>query len=322
MTKQSLSVVIPVYNSRATLPEMVRRLEQELPRLERSFELVVVDDGSSDGSWQMLQQLAAERKWIRGVGLARNAGQHAAVLCGIRSAANDLVVTMDDDLQYPPDQIASLLAKLEEGHDVVYGTPARQRHQLWRVLASKLTKRVLQRTMGAETARMISPFRAFRRWVSEAFARYDNPYVNIDVLLSWGTSRFAAVEVRHEERTEGGSNYTFSKLITHAVNMLTGFTTVPLRLASLVGFAFTAFGAVVLVYVLVRYVMEGGVVPGFPFLASIIAIFAGAQLFSLGILGEYLARMYYRSMQRPSYVVRETLAHHQVGSTPVDGGGS
>jgi undecaprenyl-phosphate 4-deoxy-4-formamido-L-arabinose transferase len=126
------------------------------------------------------------------------------------------------------------------------------------------------------------------------------------VLLTWGTGRFSAVRVKHDRRKEGKSNYTIGKLITVALNLLTGFSTLPLRIASIVGFAFTLFGIGILCYVLTRYFAEGGSVPGFPFLASLTAIFSGAQLFALGIVGEYLARIYVRTMDRPTYAVRST----------------
>ena len=127
------------------------------------------------------------------------------------------------------------------------------------------------------------------------------------MLLTWGTNRFAATRVRHAARKQGVSGYTFRKLFRHAMNMMTGFTTVPLQIASLVGFTFTVFGFGVLLYVLIKYLVYGNPVPGFPFLASIVALFSGAQLFALGIIGEYLARMHFRSMQKPPYVVRSEL---------------
>jgi undecaprenyl-phosphate 4-deoxy-4-formamido-L-arabinose transferase len=141
--------------------------------------------------------------------------------------------------------------------------------------------------------------------VSEAFANYQSPFVSIDVLLTWGTTRFAAVPVRHDPRRIGKSNYTFRKLVTHALNMMTGFSVLPLQLASLMGFGFALFGLLMLVYVLGRYLIQGGSVPGFPFLASAIAIFSGAQLLVLGIIGEYLARMHFRMMEKPTYVIRQ-----------------
>jgi undecaprenyl-phosphate 4-deoxy-4-formamido-L-arabinose transferase len=167
--------------------------------------------------------------------------------------------------------------------------------------------------MGAPIARKAGAFRLFRTRLRDAFASYDGPYVSIDVLLTWATTRFAAVEVRHEPRTLGRSNYTFRKLVVHALNMLTGFSTWPLQVASLIGLAFTVLGIVTLLFVVVRYLISGGVVQGFAFLASMIAIFSGAQLFALGVIGEYLARMHARTMQHPVYAVRE-IAEHDGGN--------
>jgi undecaprenyl-phosphate 4-deoxy-4-formamido-L-arabinose transferase len=144
--------------------------------------------------------------------------------------------------------------------------------------------------------------------VTRAFSHYEGSFVSIDVLLTWGTSRFAATPVRHERRKRGDSGYTFRKLITHAMNMMTGFTTLPLQLASLIGFGFTLFGFGVLAWVLLRYFTYGDAVPGFPFLASIVALFSGAQLFALGIIGEYVARIHFRTMQKPPYVIRPNAA--------------
>ncbi len=301
--RPSVSVVVPVYNSEPILPRLVAELEPVLRAVTPCFELILVNDGSRDGSWSVIRDVSARHPWIRGLSLMRNYGQHNALLAGIRAARHDVIVTMDDDLQHPPDEITKLLAKLAEGFDVVYGTPETEQHDRGRVLASRLTKLALQSAMGSPVARHVSAFRAFRASVRDAFARYRSPYVCIDVLLTWGTTRFAAVVVRHEARRIGASNYTVRRLIAHALNMMTGFSTVPLQLASVVGFAFTFFGLAVFAYVVGRYLVQGGSVPGFPFLASIIAIFSGAQLFALGILGEYLARMHFRTMERPTYVV-------------------
>ncbi len=202
-------------------------------------------------------------------------------------------------------EIPALLNKLAEGYDVVYGTPAKEQHGVFRDLASRMTKLVLQSGMGVETARSVSAFRAFRTPLREAFADYRSPTVSIDVLLTWATSNFSAVKVLHSPRIAGESNYSVYKLINHAFNLLTGFSTVPLQLASLVGFVFTLFGFAALAWVLGRYLLIGSSVPGFPFLASMIAIFSGAQLFALGIFGEYLARIHFRTMNRPAYMVRE-----------------
>ncbi len=302
----SLSIVVPVYNSAATLPKLAERLHVVLSGIGLPFEVLLVEDGSRDASFEAIEELARTRPWLRGFRLLRNFGQHNALLCGIRHARHAVVVTLDDDLQNPPEEIPRLLAKLGEGFDVVYGTPERERHGLLRDLASRITKLTLQKAMGAETARQVSAFRAFRTELRAAFAEFRGHLVSIDVLLTWGTSRFASVRVQHAPRAEGRSNYTVYMLVTHALNMLTGFGTFPLQLASLTGFAFMLFGLGILVFVLVSYALRGSPVAGFPFLASIIALFSGAQLFATGIIGEYLARVHFRIMDRPTYVVRTT----------------
>ncbi len=312
----SISVVVPVYNGERTLPDLVARLQPVLETLTDAYELILVNDGSRDGSWGVIRDLVADRPWVRGIDLMRNYGQHNALLAGIRSARYDIVVTMDDDLQHPPEEIPKLVAALARGFDVAYGTPERQQHGFWRDLASQVTKLALQSTMGAQTARQVSAFRAFRTPVRNAFADYQSPFVAIDVLLTWGTARFTATPVRHDPRRVGTSNYTFVKLVRHALNMVTGFSIWPLQAASLLGFVSTLFGLGVLAYVLGRYLILGYSVAGFPFLASIIAIFSGVQMFALGVIGEYLARMHVRSMGRPACVVRERIervepeAHH------------
>ncbi|HVU09719.1 MAG TPA: glycosyltransferase family 2 protein [Phototrophicaceae bacterium] len=307
----SLSVVIPVYRSAGNLNLLVDELEKVLPALAAQYEIILVDDGSPDQSWEAIQALVQVNPRVRGFTLMRNYGQHNALLCGIRQAQYEIIVTMDDDLQNPPDQIHKLLDKLAEGYDVVYGTPQREQHGLWRDLASQVTKLILQGSMGVDIARSVSAFRAMRTQVRDAFIDYRSAYVSIDVLLTWGTTRFAAVQVQHDPRRYGTSNYTLRKLIRHALNMITGFSTLPLQLASLVGFALAVFGILVLVYVIGRALLFGIVVPGFAFLASIVAIFSGAQLFALGVIGEYVARIHFRTMDRPVYTVRAATDEHQ-----------
>ncbi|WGS54152.1 glycosyltransferase family 2 protein [Paraburkholderia sp. D15] len=307
ISMQGISVVVPVYRSAATLQPLVERLTPVLQRVAERHEIILVEDGGLDTSWNVIETLAQDNPRIKGIRLSRNYGQHNALLCGIRAANYPVIVTLDDDLQHPPEEIPRLLAELEAGFDVVYGAPEREQHSFLRDKASIITKIALQNAMGAQTARHVSAFRVFRTGLRDAFAAYQSPFVSIDVLLTWGTTRFTHLQVRHDPRSVGVSNYTLRKLFTHAMNMVTGFSTVPLQIASFVGFGFTAFGIALFCYVLARYFMDRTTVPGFPFLASIIAIFSGAQLFALGMIGEYLARMHFRSMGRPAYAVASTL---------------
>lgn len=300
----SLSVVVPVYRSAESLPELVSVLAEVLPSVATTFELLLVDDSSPDQSWQVINDLATQYPWVRGLRLMRNYGQHNALLCGIRAAKSEFITTMDDDLQHPPQELLKLREALADNVDVVYGAPQQEQHGIMRDFASQITKLMLQSSMGVDTARHVSAFRLFRTELRRAFETYSSPYVNIDVLLTWATTKFVVVHVRHDERKYGESTYTLRKLVRHALNMITGFSILPLRIASLIGFMFTIFGVLVLFYVVGQALIQGIVVQGFPFLASIIAIFAGAQLFALGIIGEYLARIHFRIMDRPVYTIR------------------
>lgn len=301
---EGVSIVIPVYNSAQSLAELAKRIHAVMTEMGISYEIIMVDDGSRDDSWNVISKLSGEFLELKGIQLSRNYGQHNALLCGIRVASMPVIVTIDDDLQTPPEEIPVILSNLDDNTDVVYGTPAKEKHSFWRKAASRITKLVLQNAMGARTASRVSAFRVFRTRLREAFSNFGGAFVSIDVLLSWGTTRFESIDVRHDRRKYGRSQYTIRRLVFHALNMMTGFSTLPLEIASLIGFIFTLFGLCILIYVVGRFIVEGGSVPGFPFLASIIAIFSGVQLFSLGIIGEYLARMHFRIMDKPSYAVR------------------
>jgi len=300
-----ISVVVPVYNGSDTLQMLVDELGKVLPGVSVQFELVLVNDGSPDNSWEVISDLAKTHPWVRGVDLMRNYGQHNATLCGVREARYEVIITMDDDLQNPPHEIPKLLDKLQDGYDVVYGVARKRQQAWWKNLASVIVKRAIAYVMGLRTVRDIGAFKAFRADLRKAFSDFRSPDVLLDVLLSWGTKNFASVTVEEAPRTVGKSNYNLFKLIKVSLLVLTSYTTIPLRFASIIGFLFTLFGAGVLIYVLTIYFTAGSI-PGFPFLASTITIFSGVQLFALGIIGEYLARVFERTGGRPTYTIART----------------
>jgi glycosyltransferase involved in cell wall biosynthesis len=302
--KKNISVVIPVYNSEKSLPELLQRLISVLPKISGKYEILLVNDGSQDQSWQVIEEQSVKNPAVKGINLMRNYGQHNALLCGIRAAQYEIIVTLDDDLQHPPEEIYKLVDELDKGYDVVYGIPRNLVHSFWRNFSSSFTKYFMAKILGINRIKYISSFRAFRTDLRRSFEFFNSPNVIIDALLTWGTEDFGLVEVNEQPRTIGRSNYTFAKLIKFGMVTLTGFSTFPLQFASFVGFFLTIFGILVLIYVVGRYLLEGSI-PGFPFLASIITIFSGAQLFSLGIFGEYLGRVFTRSMNYPAYVINE-----------------
>ena len=302
MPRMNLSVVVPVYKGETFLEPLVAELIRTLPTFADKYEVILVNDGSPDNSWQLIQNLTRTYSCVKGIRMMRNYGQHNATLCGVRAAQYEVVVTIDQDLQHPPGEIPQLLGKLQEGYDVVYGAPRKLPQSFWRNVMTAGIKWILAKVIGLPSVHNVSAFRAFRTHLRDAFVNFQSPSLILDVLLSWGTTRFTSVPVviAPAER----SNYSFTMLVRTATLILIGYSTLPLRFASWIGFGMTLFGLGVFIYVLVVYFTAGSP-PGFPFLASMIALVSGAQLFALGIFGEYLARMFDRSMDRPPYVIQE-----------------
>lgn len=302
-----ISIVIPVYGSGLALWALIRRIDAAMNSCVGTYEVIFVEDGGGSTSWDIIKNIALEFPQVRGFQLSRNFGQHNAILYGIRAAKGRLIATMDDDLQHPPEAIPLLVEKLNEGWDVVYAPPIYRKHGILRNIASAITKIVLQNLIGSDNALHVSAFRVFHTELRDAFEAYQGPVVNIDVLLAWGGGKFSYLPIFHEERYAGKSGYTVRKLMIHALNMITGFSTLPLQLASILGFGFAFLGMIILGYVVYSWIMHGSAVPGFAFLASLISIFSGVQLLALGILGEYLSRIYSRAMNKPSYFLRSKI---------------
>ena len=298
----NLTIVVPVYKGETFVRPLVAELIRTLPTFSENYEIILVNDGSPDRSWQLIQDLTRKQQCVRGIRMMRNYGQHNATLCGVRAARYEVVVTMDQDLQHPPGEIPQLLEKLADGYDVVYGAPRKLPQSLWRNVMTAGIKWILAKVIGLPSVHNVSAFRAFRTQLREAFVNFQSPSLILDVLLSWGTTRFTSVPVNIAPAER--SNYSFTMLVRTATLILIGYSTLPLRIASWIGFGMTLFGLGVFIYVLVVYFTAGSP-PGFPFLASMIALVSGAQLFALGIFGEYLARMFDRSMDRPPYVIQE-----------------
>lgn len=304
MLTEGVSIVVPVFNSAETVSKLVERIGNVLSGEHHKFEIILVDDGSRDESWKQMLEVAEANPHVVTIRLTRNFGQHNALLCGLRRARYATTVTIDDDLQHPPEEIPRLLQRLTEA-DVVYGSPAKQQHGLLRNLASTMTKIALSGAMGAENARHLSAFRAMRTSLRDGFVEFSAPYVSLDVLLTWATTKFTYLEVEHHPRSVGTSNYTVRRLLAHALNMITGFSILPLQIASILGMSATLFGGGLLAYLLIRWAVGGTTVPGFTFIASAIVLFGGVQLFAIGLIGEYVARIHVRSMGRPSYLEDE-----------------
>jgi len=268
-------------------------------------EIVLVDDGNLDSTWRVIRELARHNRQVHGIRLGRNSGQHAALLAGVRQAKKSIIVTLDDDLQNPPEEVPHVLAALTDDVDVVYGLPKQAKQSAWRNISSVTSKWLMRYALGFLRATEISPFRAFRTNLRDSFDRDLGPGVSLDAVLNWATTRFESVEVQHNRRADGQSNYNFRKLLRFMLDTATGYSTVPLRLATSLGLATVTLSLGVLVWVLGRPLITGESVPGFPFLAATIAIFSGVQLIILGVLGQYIGRMHFRVMNKPTYTIAD-----------------
>ena len=305
MEEMEISVVVPVFNSAPTLRTLIERLFRVLEGLERRFELVLVDDGSRDDSWDVLSRLQAEfPDRIVAIQLMRNFGQHNALMCGFRHSRGRYIITIDDDLQHPPEEIPKLLNGLRAGgFDLVYGCPDRRQHKAWRNLGSWLVN-VAYRTM-FRTRLSISAFRCLRRELLVTIFPYSLNYTFVDGLLAWNTRRIGEVTVEHHLRLGGRTGYSLSKLCVLALNLFTNFSLLPLQIVSLVGFAAAVSGLVAGAYYLVQYLRHSISVPGYASIIISVLVLGGIQLLSLGIMGEYLGRLHLNVNRRPQYTVRD-----------------
>ena len=305
-----LSVVIPCYRSSDSLPELMARLRLVLDGLsvnevKLDSEVVLVVDGSPDDTADVARQLAAEDTRVRVIELMRNYGQHNALLAALNSVETDIVVTLDDDLQHRPEDIPQLIETLFKTEaDVVYGISETEEHSISRSAASRMSKRII-RMAGAPKDAEITSFRAFTGALLPLFTEVKSPYVTIDVILSWGTVQFGTCVVEMHERTTGKSGYTFRGLVRYFITVLIGYSTVPLKLATWLGISSALFAAVFAVLTIVNYFTQGVVAEGFTTLAILVAFLGGIQLFSLGLIGEYIGRSYMKDIGKPPYLVRQ-----------------
>lgn len=313
MSVVAVSVIVPVFNSQKSLEPLVRRISVALSNVDH--EIILVDDGSIKPSWATIQDLASEDSRVSGIRLGRNYGQHAALVAGVRKAVYPVTVTIDDDLQNPPEEIPRLLAALDDStFDVVYGVPESPTHSWWRQFASRFVRKVMNSALKLDGEVHFSSFRAFRTDLRDAFGTNLGPGVSLDALLAWGTNSFGAVSVVHDKRSEGKSQYSIRKLWSFAIDVITGYSAVPLKVTSALGFLTSLVGLVLMIiFVLVPFA-RGLSIQGFPFLASTIILFSGVQLVTLGVIGEYLARMHFRVMRKPEYFVAEAISHKGGGT--------
>lgn len=301
--RPTLSIVIPLYNSAETLPSLVEALCGL--RVDGGLELVLVNDGSRDATeataLALIQKCAVPVKFVS---LSRNYGEHNAVLAGLRASTGEFVVTMDDDLQNPPSEVPKLLLTAQtEKRDIVYSSFDKKKHAAWRNLGSSLTNRFADWSIDKPRGLYLSSFRCMTRFLADEVSKSANPYPYIDALVFQVTQNVGVVSVRHDARGRGESGYTLRALLRLWMSMLINASVMPLRVATLLGIAMSALGFVSCIAVLINHFVHQEPL-GWGSLMAALLVFSGAQLLLLGVVGEYIGRIYLRVSEKPQSVVR------------------
>lgn len=314
---QKVSVVIPVYNEQESLPELIRRTTAACDTLGKAYEILLVDDGSSDDSAMMLTDAAqAEDSHIVAVLLNRNYGQHSAIMAGFSHVTGDLVITLDADLQNPPEEIPRLVAKADEGYDVVGTVRQNRQDSLFRKLASRTINRLIQRTTGKEMGDYGCMLRAYRRHIIDAMLHCHERSTFIPILANTFARKATEIPVLHAEREHGESKYSFMRLINLMYDLITCLTTKPLRLLSVFGsvIALAGFALSVLLVVLRLAYGPQWAAEGVFMLFAVLFMFIGAQFIGMGLLGEYIGRIYNDVRARPRYFIQRVVRQEHTAS--------
>ena len=313
-----VSIVVPVYGGSSALAELCRRVAATMLTTGLSHEVILVDDRGQAEAWSIIRSVAENDPHVVGLRLGRNFGQHAATICGISRARGEWIVTMDDDLEHPPEAIPSLLSAGSEDYPLVYGAFKQRTHAAYRNLSSDLMRRMLKRAFPDLNEDYCS-FRAIHAPLAKQLDRFglNRPY--IDGMLSWLTASAVTVHVPHEQRAHGESTYTVRKLISHAVNIFVTFSHLPLRIATLGGAALASLSFLSLLYIIYGKLSGSITNPGYASIMSAVLLACGIQLLILGVVGEYIGRLMGATFRRPVYVVSNEVGQrtrHGVGAPP------
>jgi polyisoprenyl-phosphate glycosyltransferase len=305
-TPVRLSIVVPVYRGEKTVRPLVHALEDCLAG-SYQLEIVLVNDGSPDHSAEVCRALARSFRFVKFLNLSRNFSEHNAVMAGLNHATGDYVVIMDDDFQNPPSEVAKLVAEIQKGYDVVFSNYAVKRHHFLRNVGSRMNNWFAAVLLDKPRDLYLSSFKVLSRFVVNELIKYDGPYPYIDGLVLRFTRNYSQVLVAHDPRRGGRSGYTLRKLVSLYLNMFTNFSILPLRLASCAGLVSSVAGLVVAVVFVIEKLHNPELPSGWASMIVSLFIIGGIQLFALGMIGEYLGRLFLKDNGRPQFVIREQL---------------
>ncbi len=307
---QKISFVIPCYRSEKTLPGVVTEIQDTMKGIadRYEYEIVLVNDDSPDDTYGVIKTLADNADNIIGISLARNFGQHAALMAGFHHISGDIIVCLDDDGQTPATEVGKLLAALKDGADVVYAKYAHKKHSIFRNFGSYVNEKMLQFLLNKPKELIVSSYFVAKRFVIDEVIRYDKSYPYMMGLVLRTTKRIVNVEVDHREREVGRSGYTLGKLLTLWMNGFTAFSVTPLRVSTWSGCILALIGFLYGIYTIIKHFVVGIAPMGYDSLMSALMFIGGMILVMLGLTGEYIGRMYIGMNNAPQYIIRETTA--------------
>ncbi len=308
------SIVVPVYNSEKSLEELYNRIKRVFDEeLHEEFEIILVDDFSKDRSFSIMERLHTEDDRVKGIQLARNCGQHAAILCGFKYASGDYIITMDDDLQHPPEEIPKLIREIKSNGDldVVIGKYVSKKHSAFRNFGSRLSGYVSYKVYGKPKDIDLTSFRLIKRAVVDDLLSLSVDIPRIGNMILMVNQRIGNVIVEHDERKYGKSGYTFCRLAKDLINNLITHSSFPLIVVRDMGIGSLIFGFFLGLYYLIKYFVKGTSIVGWTTLILLILFFGGLTLFAIGIVGDYLMKILDETKKIPNYFVRKTLTGEQ-----------
>lgn len=305
---KKVSFVIPCYRSEHTLPHVVKEIREKMQELTQyEYDIFLVNDASPDNTMGTIRDLCDKYDNIKGIGFARNFGQHAALMAGLRHSDGDYVVCLDDDGQTPADEVDKLLGRLEEGFDAVYASYEHKQHSTFRNMGSKVNELMTRMMLDKPADLYISSYFAVKRFVVEDMIRYENSYPYVIGLVLRATKNITNVAVCHREREEGSSGYTLKKLLGLWFNGFTAFSVKPLRIATTLGVGCAGMGFLYGIYTIIKRLVNPNVPMGFSALMAAVVFFGGMIMIMLGLIGEYVGRIYISMNNSPQYVIREKI---------------
>ena len=309
-----LNIIIPVYNSEKVLSELVNSLIDKIKNITKikTYKIILINDCSEDNSWSNINEICKKNTSVVGINLTKNYGQHNALIAGLNYIDGDYIITMDDDFQHSPKEIKNLIGKVNEGFDVCYTKYNQNKYGFLKVLGSKINNKLSNFLIDKPKDIYLSSFKCMTKKIALEIRKYDGPYVYLDGLIFDITKNVTSINIEHQKRKEGNSNYNFVKLFTLWLRVLTSFSIAPLRMLTFLGFLMVFLSTLVIIIIITLKLLNPDIAAGWSSLVTLIVFFSGLQFVATGLIGEYIGRSYIKINKKPQYVIREIIKENNI----------